>query len=947
MRKTILILSGLLMCSLAGWTQQRSGAKNVAQIEGIVVDASSKTNEPVGFATVQISPMGVYATTDLNGKFEFKNVDPGRVTLSIQFIGMEPVDTVLNIAPGKVHTFSFKMKETSFKLDEVTVSATQSKAGQATASNISRQAMDHLQTSSLKDIMQLLPGAEMENSNLSSANTFTIRTIESANSSNANMNSLGTAVIMDGAPMSNNANMQTLAPSISGSGSSVGGGTSPDSGVDLRAISADNVEGVEVIRGIASVEYGDMTSGVVSIRTKTGVMPLSIQFKTNPYTYQAAVSKGLNLGKKGGTLNLSGDYAYNTTRQTEAYAYFQRVNVRGAWFKMINNLSMNTSLNFSYGQDTRELNPNDARSQIASGAKEIGFRFTNGGIFSPSDAGWLKNIKYNIAFSYTDKHSYYESLLGNAFAPYSMSVTDGAILSNRPNQSVYDNNGNEITNIPSTEKEYYATYLPNEYFSHYDIYGKELYLYAKVNASFNKRWERVNNNILVGVDYKMDGNMGKGTEYDLTMPPYRNVSVDNASYRPRKFSDIPFINQLGVYLEDNYTQSFDNRNLVVSAGARFDYINGKTSLTPRVNASFELLPRKLFIRGGYGINAKAPTALYLYPQEAYFDYINFNNLGDESVPENEQLLLGTTRVFKTENKDLKIAKNEKAEIGLSWIFNKGKMKAFVTAFQEKLKNGYTLGKDLDCFQLIPYEIYEIYANNPGAIPSLALANTYNVFAMYNKPMNSIFTTNRGLEYEIDLGRINAIRTSFYINGAWMKTSTTDMNYSYSTTENGNNYERNIGVYERGKTTYSKERFNTRFMITHNIPKIGFVITLTANVDWKTKIWNEYGNDTMFEKYISYKDGKVYDFDPAMKEDPEFAYLFPSLSDTRFIAETYFPTVIFNFSLSKEIGNFLTASFYVNNLFNSRPLYESKKTPGSFTELGIPTFFGFDLKINIR
>lgn len=137
------------------------------------------------------------------------------------------------------------------------------------------------------------------------------------------------------------------------------------------------------------------------------------------------------------------------------------------------------------------------------------------------------------------------------------------------------------------------------------------------------------------------------------------------------------------------------------------------------------------------------------------------------------------------------------------------------------------------------------------------------------------------------------------------------------------------------------------MITHNIPKIGFVITLTANVDWKTKIWNEYGNDTMFEKYISYKDGKVYDFDPAMKEDPEFAYLFPSLSDTRFIAETYFPTVIFNFSLSKEIGNFLTASFYVNNLFNSRPLYESKKTPGSFTELGIPTFFGFDLKINIR
>ena len=72
-----------------------------------------------------------------------------------------------------------------------------------------------------------------------------------------------------------------------------------------------------------------------------------------------------------------------------------------------------------------------------------------------------------------------------------------------------------------------------------------------------------------------------------------------------------------------------------------------------------------------------------------------------------------------------------------------------------------------------------------------------------------------------------------------------------------------------------------------------------------------------------------------------------MNDNRFIAETYFPVLTFNFQLSKEIGNFLTASFFVNNLFNSRPLYESKATPGSFTELGTKQFFGFDLKINIK
>lgn len=85
----------------------------------------------------------------------------------------------------------------------------------------------------------------------------------------------------------------------------------------------------------------------------------------------------------------------------------------------------------------------------------------------------------------------------------------------------------------------------------------------------------------------------------------------------------------------------------------------------------------------------------------------------------------------------------------------------------------------------------------------------------------------------------------------------------------------------------------------------------------------------------------------MKDDPEFANLFDTPSDRRFIKEKYDPYVIFNINVSKEIGDLLTASFFANNIFNTRPLYERKMYPGSYLELGIPTFFGFDLKINIR
>lgn len=949
----ILVLS---LFSFVGFAQQNN---NLAKIQGVVLDGSLPGVVPVAYATVQLSPQNLYAITSDQGNFEIANIEPGQTNLKVQFIGMQDIDTTFNIVSGKVYQLTFRMTETSFRLEEVTVSATQSKAGAATASNISRQAMDHLQTSSIGDVMQLLPGAAMVNSDLSSANNFTIRAVGGSSSQDdgAKMNSLGTSIIIDGAPMSNNANLQALAPSITGSGAPIGGGSSAESGVDLRGISTDNIESLEVIRGIASVEYGDMTSGVVAVKSKVGAEPLSVRFKTNPYTYQAAVSKGLKLGKKAGTLNLSGDYAYNSTKQTEAYAYYQRVNLKGVWFKTFDHFNMNTTATFNYRKDSRDLNPDDLRTQLRNGAREVGFRITNNGTWSPSNASWFKSLSYSFAFSYANKHSFEEKLLENAFAPYSMSVIDGSVISNVAGADVFDKEGNKITNFDSSEKGFYTTYLPNAYFSRYDIYGEELNAFAKLIAKFSHRWDNISNNILLGLEFKTDGNLGKGIVYDMDTPPLRNTSVENSSYRPRKFSDIPFLNQFSAYAEYTYLHNIaDKREFKVVAGVRYDQYNNKAAVTPRVNASFEIIPKRFYLRGGYGINAKAPTALYLYPQDAYFDFVNFNNLGSATVPENEQLMLTTTRVFDASNSNLKIAKNRKAEVGFNAHFNKGKIKLFVTAYHEKLKDGYSLGRDASSFNLVPYKTYKIAEQTPGGLPTLELLQEYNVWARVAKPGNNLQTVNKGIEWELDLGRVNSIRTSFYINGAWQYSSYKDTDCVYSSIENGTELEYNIGIKKAGLYNYGKEKINTRFMITHNIPKIGFVISLTANVDWKNKSWKscEMAPDgTYYDElllgYISYKDGKTHMFDTPIKkgDKPEYDYMFSSLSDTRFVAESYQPTLIFNFQISKEIGKFLTASFYVNNLFNSRPLYERKGTPGSYVELGNNQFFGFDLKINIR
>lgn len=943
--KVLLLL--ILLGTGSAWAQT-----NYATLKGVILERGT-VNVPVEFATVQILPQGSMTVTNTRGEFLFERLSPGKVNIKIDFLGMETIDTTMSLAPGSVTTLNLKMQQSSFRLNDVTVVAQESKAGKATASNISRQAMDHLQTTSLSDIMQLLPGGVTSyESGLVNAKTFSIRSL-GANPTNkgigiptdgANMNSMGTSIVIDGSPISNNANMQTLSPVISGGGGVVGGGSSPNSGIDIRSISTDNIESIEVIRGIPSVEYGDLTSGAVIIKSKAGKEPLTIRFKTDPQIYQTSISKGLNLGKNRGSLNLSGDYAYSVSEATQSYAYYQRATAKALYSNVFGKVSTNTSIDLSLGKDTREQNPDDQRSRLETGAKDVGLRLNSNGTWN-INRGWLNNIKFTVAGTYRNKHSFSQKLLENAFAAYSMADRDGAILSNKPGQKVFDNNGKELTNIRADENNLYATFLPYEYFGRYDIYGKEVNVFAKVNATFSKRTGDVTNRIVVGTDFKTDGNLGDGKVYDLERPPHRSPSSENSSPRPRKYSSIPFVNQVAVYAEENLTWTIGEREFIAQVGGRYDNINGKSALTPRTNFSFDILPSKLWIRGGFGVTSKAPTTLYLYPENAYFDFVHFNTLNSSSIPKEEQLFLASTRVFETGNKDLKIATNEKSEIGLDLRVKK--MRFSITAYNESLRNGYNMGRSANNYKLIEYVQYKEAVSTPGAIPTLQPKDTNNIFVAYSSPRNSQRALNRGVEFDFDFGRFDAIRTSFVLNGAYMRSTDWSDENTFSSKSNLNSLEKNIGIYEKSMFKQERERFTTSLRITHNIPSIGFVFTATAQVNWHNKFWDNYGNDTMFVSYISHKDGLVKPFNPADKNNPEFAYMFETRSSTRKIAESYFPTLLINFHLTKEIGENIKASFYANNLINNRPLYESKRTPGSFSRLSIPIYFGFELSLLIK
>lgn len=945
----ILAGGGTLYASSVCFAQSRNADAKVT-IKGRI--CSAEDGAALDFVNVLLKPSELWTVSDASGNFSIKDVPSGKMTLSVQFFGKEPYDTTFVAAPGSVISFKVKLQNTSFRLDNVVVTATSNKAGSSTASTISRQAMDHIQTSSLKDIMGLLPGVAISNPSLSDVQQVTIRTAGGASSS---MNSMGTAVIVDGSPMSNNANMQVLSPTVQGSMSTgiggINGGAAPSGGVDIRALSTDNVESVEVIRGIPSVSYGDMTSGAVIVKSKAGKAPLVLRLKANPNIYQASVAKGFGLGKKAGDLNISGDYAYNLNSLTQGFKYYQRANAKALWSVLAgNSTSINTALTFTYGRDTHKMDPDDERSQSEGHANEIGFTFNNNGS-AVINKGWFRSLNWTASFTYNNKDSFFKGLATNALNLYSTAMEDNMTYTNHLGEHVFIGD-KEITNAPDI----LGRVLPYSYIYRYNIYGKELNGFAKFNLNFGKSWDNINERILVGADYKTDGNLGIGAVFEDETPPYRAVG-SSSGYRRRPFNDVPFIHQVGAYVEDNFDWTFARRTLVVSAGVRFDYVNGLTSWAPRVNASLDLIPDVMTIRGGWGITSKAPTAMYLYPNKAYADQYNFNGM-DVKLPEQERLLVATTRVYDVTNPNLQIAKNRKAELGFDFTIAK-KYRISITGYDELMKNGYTFGQTINSFKWMPIVRYAVDHTNPGTVPTLKEDATYNMFFETYEPGNNGYLRNSGVEYEIDFGRFNAIRTSLQINGAWMRSASRNMGYSFSTSTNTHpgEVESNIGIYKKERSTSYVDNFNTTIRITHNIPRIGFVVTLTSQLNWWTDSWTEYGKATfadgnvygmeeMFESYISRKDGKVHPFDPSERKSAEFDYLFPTLSDSRFMHEKYFPTVLFNLNVTKEVGDWLTASFYVNNIFNSRPLYRSKKY-GTMSELGIPIFFGLELKVTIK
>ncbi|MCY1719155.1 TonB-dependent receptor [Prolixibacteraceae bacterium Z1-6] len=927
-------------------------AQQKVTVSGTITDAETK--EPIVYANVAFPDLGIGTSSDEKGEFTIQNVNVGNYTLSVTYIGYKEYS--INITLNKDVDLKIKLQQQSLGLKEVLVTAESSKSG-ATSSKIRSEAISHVQASSIKDVMQLIPGNISENPDLSKPGKISIREIgDDVNSA------LGTSIIVDNIPLSNDGNMQQ---SIQGGFQSVAG-----TGVDLRSISVDNIESITVDVGIPSAEHGNLTSGAVHIKTKAGGSAYNAKLQTDPHTKQAYLGKGYLLQKDLGVINVDFGYTQSYKNLVEQTDLYKRINATTKYSKTFfrgkSPLQLDVKLDFINSLDGKKWDP-DMILEEENHSKDQQFRSNLTANWS-LDKPYITNLSFDFGFDKTWQEGFEKIWEQSSSGPnfFSTATEDG---------------------------EYEIQYGPSGYYSEVTYDGKPFNVYSKLKAKLFKKTGILTNNIMLGAEWRTTGNNGAGRIFDPTKPP------SGGGTRPRPFTDIPSLNQFSLFAEDKIILDLGTTELNIMAGLRMDNIqpdglfktNGSIGIDPRINIKYGILNRKnnslfrdLSFRFGYGQTTKAPTLNHLYPDKKYNDVESFNYYPD--------LIVYTTDVVEdTRNYNLNPSKGNKYETGLD--FQIKKVKGRVTLFYEKFTGGFDLDRtyypiafrDYNTIDagLNPYYVSGegIYYNDETTGNAVAVGYEDDVtFRTYSVYRNANRRIKKGVEYSLNTGTIEALRTSFNITGAWFYTESYSANAPYWEREYYTEYTGNSSSQESFAVKFTDEhgygtiaeRLNTNFSIINHIPELRMLISLNTQVVWfqkdRRKFYPEthklytlselrdyldnadlfsYENEDDFYYYIpvSYKgyDNIEHEYTIADFEEPLNQNAIEKIAAYRFAEETMPVLVKCDIKISKDIGDRFKLSFYANNFLNIRPWYLSSRE-GTYKRRNQVPYFGADIKM---
>ena len=874
-------------------------------IKAVILD---KTGEPLSGATMQLVQSGLWGISGKDGEVEIRNVPRLPVAYKVSMLGYKDVEGEICL-DGKDNV-RILMEEESLSMREVVVVAQAGQGGESTTSIIGRQALDHLQATSLKDILQLLPGGvSMKNPSLTSPGQFKVRTL--ASDDNA---TFGAAIIINGMPVSTNANMNT--------GLGLSSISSGNSGADLRSIATDDIESVEVIRGVASAEYGDVSSGVMIVNKRIGVSDLNMKARIMPGIKQLHAGKGFDI-KSAGSLNISADYARGTSDPRFLTDKYNRGLISLAHRKTLldKTWTLTTNLDLSYTGEWKGADPDEpeAMKKFFSSRDAFSLRLSHNGMLK-LDKALARTLKYDVALSLSSDRIFNDRLVP---------VGAGAILD------------------ATKDGMYEGTPYPSSYETLSGTKSNPVMYWAKFSDLFYLNVGNMSNRFNVGTEWKIEGNRGIG-QYDKT-PKFKAFAQD----RIRRFCDIPYMNQISAYVEDNVVLTFSERrypNITGQAGVRWTVVQPwrnerMMALSPRLNIAVNP-ERYLSLRLGYGISEKVPSLQDLYPSPDYYDFYNM------SVSDGQKsYYLYSTRVFDNKPVSIKTMRGTKYELGFDVRLDNG-MSFSVVGYHEKVSRGF--GPDNSEWKTLVFDVWNAAdVTFTGQKPIYDQQNpSRRDTVLHNliRPGNPKSRRNRGIEFDFNFGKINATNTSFYLSGAWSETRSSSSNLGYKLpVGEARNYGPVYVVYPESSYSFSENRqFSATLRVVQHIPVIRFIVSASAQC-----ILYKYDHEVSSgTRPLGYIYGSEYiKFTEDQLDDVEFNFhgymLKDQIFDTRIsnVPVTWPAIWCLDMRVTKEIGDKAGFSFYANNVLFSQPWQSNSVSVSKVERNGVLFSYGLAIFLN--
>lgn len=869
-----------------------------ATVEGVVRDSDGK---PLSFATMFIAELGTGVSTDLEGKFRFTGTKGTEYTLNVSYLNH--IDKEVKVKAGSPEPLVIVLEEQSYELAEVVVMADYKK-NQGSTAVINQQALEHIQPTSVADVLSLIPGGLFRESSATGFNRISLR--QSGSDDNT---SLGMAVVMDGIPQDNDGFRASI-PGLSTDEYSDRLGM--NRGIDLKTLSTDHIRKIEIVKGISSAKLGNLSSGVIQTTSKIGITPAQLRMKVDPLTKLIYLGKGFRISPKMGYLHTGIDYTSVYDDRRDPMSKYSRLTGQVTYN---NSVDVGDKTLFLFFKLSEVYTLNQAKEDELTQDYNESFRnkYSRTGASFKAQMYDLGKIVDNVEFI--------------ASADYTYDLIDR----NRLVQT-----GTPLPSPLATEEgESEGIYLPSTYYSPFQIENKPLSLLTQLNAESLFETRSFRHKVIYGLSWKRTKNYGEGVMVDMTRPPYPG---NNEYVRPVPNRSIPALSVGAAYAEEQLKHSNRWFDFELNAGVRFTQMFNldtkytelrKLQVEPRINAalSFNIdlaggkSLRNMF-RFGFGQENKLPTLDYIYPDRVYKDMIVLNAYTKQDDPFNH--LITYTKIYDVTNNSLRPNRNTKYEAG--WDVEYEGYSLSLTFFKEHSDRGFESVAEYSPVRYTryvdPIDGQPIVGRRPEKEDYVA--DPYATFVDMDIVRNSMKVEKKGLEYLLRFPKIIPLSTTVEINGAYYDTrysSGAPLQY-HPAFRDDDRPQPYVGIYRRQDITRQRI-FNTNLWFNTNIPRYKMIFTTFFQFIWLNEEMRINGDEYPSAYFDT--DGRMHTVDDRILQsikDGHTVWRHYHIYKEDF-SETLPVSLTVNFKVTKEFSRMIRASFFVNNILDINPLYKNR------------------------